>query len=170
MRHELAVLRRKHPRLPEGRESGRRSPYKSRSGATATGPIPHPSSHDQPSPYDRSPNDATRSAVARRPPDIRKCRYPPPRLLVQMLVHRPWTSRPVAGTVGPVMRIDGRAALTLPEAARWLGLTVPCVSALIARGELPSLRDPDGGVRISAAALIEWAGSAARGGPPSAPK
>jgi excisionase family DNA binding protein len=68
------------------------------------------------------------------------------------------------------MRIDGRAALTLSEAARWLGLTVPCVSALIARGELPSLRDPDGGVRISAAALIEWAGSAARGGPPSAPK
>jgi len=42
------------------------------------------------------------------------------------------------------MRIDGQAALTLPEAARWLGLTVPCVSALIARGELPSLRDPDG--------------------------
>jgi excisionase family DNA binding protein len=68
------------------------------------------------------------------------------------------------------MRIDGRAALTLPEAARWLGLTVPCVSALIARGELPSLRDPDEGVRISAAALIEWAGSAGRGGPPSAPK
>ena len=58
------------------------------------------------------------------------------------------------------MRIDGRATLTLPEAARWLELTVPCVSALIARGELPSLRDPDEGVRISAAALIEWAGSA----------
>ena len=69
------------------------------------------------------------------------------------------------------MRIDGQAALTLPEAARWLGLIVPCVSALIARGELPSsLRDPDEGVRISAAALIEWAGSAGRGGPPSAPK
>jgi excisionase family DNA binding protein len=68
------------------------------------------------------------------------------------------------------MRIDGRAALTLPEAAHWLGLTVPCVSALIAHGELPSLRDPDGGVRISAAALIEWAGSAGRGGPPERPK
>jgi hypothetical protein len=37
---------------------------------------------------------------------------------------------------------------------RWLGLTVPCVNALIERGELPSLRDPDGSVRISAAALI----------------
>jgi excisionase family DNA binding protein len=68
------------------------------------------------------------------------------------------------------MQIDGQAALTLPEAARWLGLTVPCVSALVARGELPSLRDPDGGVRISAATLIEWAGNAERGGPPSAPK
>ena len=89
---------------------------------------------------------------------------------MQMLVHRPWTSRPVAGTVGSVRRIDGRAVLTLPEAARWLGLTVPCVSALIARGELPSLRDPDGDVRISAAALIKWAGSAGRGDPPSAPK
>ena len=96
----------------------------------------------------------------------RRCgRHPPPCVLVQMLVHRPWTSRPVAGTVSPVMRIDGRNALTLPEAARWLGLTVPCVSALIARGELPPLRDPDGGVRIAAAALIEWAGSAERGGP-----
>jgi hypothetical protein len=63
------------------------------------------------------------------------------------------------------MRIDGRTALTLPEAARWLGLTVPCVSALVARGEQPPLRDPDGGVRIAAAALIEWAGSAERGGP-----
>ncbi len=103
-------------------------------------------------------------------PHLPRVLYPPPRLLVQMLVHRPWTSRPVTGTVSPVMRIDGRAALTLSEAARWLGLTVPCVSALIARGELPSLRDPDGGVRISAAALIEWAGSAGRGGPPSTPK
>ena len=67
------------------------------------------------------------------------------------------------------MRIDGQAALNLPEAARWLGLTVPCVSALIARGELPSLRDLDGSVWISAAALIEWAGSAGRGDPPTAP-
>jgi hypothetical protein len=91
-------------------------------------------------------------------------------LLVQMLVHRSWTSRPVAGTVGPVMRIDGHAALTLPQAARWLGLTVPCVNALIARGELASLRDPDGSVRISAASLIEWAGTAGRGDPPPAPQ
>ncbi len=68
------------------------------------------------------------------------------------------------------MRIEGRTALTLPEAARWLGLTVPCVSALIARGELPCLRDLDGSVRISAAALIEWAGTAARGDSPSIPK
>ncbi len=68
------------------------------------------------------------------------------------------------------MRIDGQAALPLPEAARWRGLRVPCVRALGARGELPSLRDPDGGVRISAAALIEWAGNAERGGPPSAAK
>jgi excisionase family DNA binding protein len=68
------------------------------------------------------------------------------------------------------MRIDGRAALTLPEAARWLGLTVPCISALIARGELPSLRDPDGSVRISAAALTDWAGNAGRGDPPPAPQ
>ena len=67
------------------------------------------------------------------------------------------------------MRIDGHAALTLPQAARWLGLTVPCVSALIARGELPSVRDPDGSVRISAAALIEWAGSAGRGPVPPTP-
>ena len=85
-----------------------------------------------------------------------------------MLVHRSWTSGPVAGTVEPVTGIDGRAALTLPEAARWLGLTVPCVSALIDRGELPCLRDPDGSVRISAAALIEWTGSAGRGNPPPA--
>ena len=56
------------------------------------------------------------------------------------------------------MRIDGQAALSLPEAARWLGLTVPCVAALVERGELSSLRDPDGSVRIPAAALIEWAG------------
>jgi excisionase family DNA binding protein len=89
---------------------------------------------------------------------------------VQMLVHRSWTSRPVAGTVGPVMRIDGHAALTLPQAARWLGLTVPCVNALIARGELASLRDPDGSVRISAASLIEWAGTVGRGDPPPAPQ
>jgi hypothetical protein len=68
------------------------------------------------------------------------------------------------------MRIDGRATLTLPEAARWLGLTVPCVSALIGRGELHSLRGPDGCVRISAAALIEWTGSAGRGNPPPAPQ
>ncbi len=67
------------------------------------------------------------------------------------------------------MRIEGRAALTLPEAARWLGLTVPCVGALIARGELPCLRDRDGSVRISAAALIEWAGSAGRGDSPNLP-
>ena len=56
------------------------------------------------------------------------------------------------------MRIDGQAALCLPEAARWLGLTVPCAAALVHRGELSSLRDPDGSVRIPAAALIEWAG------------
>ena len=68
------------------------------------------------------------------------------------------------------MRIDGRAALTLPEAAQWLGLTVPCVSALIARGELPSVRDPHGSVRISAAALIEWADRAGRGNPPTHPE
>jgi len=68
------------------------------------------------------------------------------------------------------MRIDGHAALTLPQAARWLGLTVPCVNALIARGELASLRDPDGSVRISAASLIEWAGTAGRGDPPPAPQ
>jgi excisionase family DNA binding protein len=67
------------------------------------------------------------------------------------------------------MRIDGRAALTLPEAAHWLGLTVPCVSALIARGELPSVRDPHGSVRISAAALIEWADRAGRGDPRPTP-
>jgi hypothetical protein len=60
--------------------------------------------------------------------------------------------------------MDGRAALTLPEAARWLGLTIPCVHALIARGELTSRRDPDGSTRVSAAALIEWVG-----GDPSAP-
>ena len=88
---------------------------------------------------------------------------------MQMLVHRSWTSRLVAGTVGPVMRIDGRAALTLSEAARWLGLTVPCVNALIDRGDLPSLRDPDGSVRISAAALIEWAGSTGHGRVPPTP-
>ena len=97
------------------------------------------------------------------------CRYPPAGLLVQMLAHRRWTSSTVAGTVGPVMRIDGRAALTMPEAAQWLGLTIPCVSALIARGELPSVRDPEGSVRISAAALIEWADRAARGDPQSTP-
>jgi hypothetical protein len=62
-------------------------------------------------------------------------------------------------------RIDGRAALTLPEAARWLGLTIPCVHALIARGELTSQRDPDGSIRVSAAALIEWAGKAGGGDP-----
>jgi len=67
------------------------------------------------------------------------------------------------------MRIDGRAALTLSEAARWLGLTVPCVNALIDRGDLPSLRDPDGSVRISAAALIEWAGSTGHGRVPPTP-
>ena len=87
-----------------------------------------------------------------------------------MLVHRRWTSRPVAGKVGPVVRIDGRAAVTLPEAAHWLGLTVPCVSALIARGELPYVRDPGGSVRISAATLIEWADSVGRGGPRPTPK
>lgn len=101
---------------------------------------------------------------------MRKVQVRTGRLLVQMLVHRPWTSQPIAGTVGPMMRIDGRATLTLPEAARWLGLTVPCVSALIARGELPALHDPDESVRISAAALIEWAGSAGRGDPPSTPE
>jgi excisionase family DNA binding protein len=94
----------------------------------------------------------------------------PARLLVQMLVHRSWTSRPVAGTAEPVTRIDGRAALTLPEAARWLGLTVPCVSALIDRGELPSLRDTNGSVRISAGALIAWTGSVGRGNPPPTPQ
>jgi excisionase family DNA binding protein len=73
----------------------------------------------------------------------------------------------VTGTVVPVTRMDGRAALTLPEAARWLGLTIPCVHALIARGELTSLRDPDGSTRVSAAALIEWVGKAS--GDPSAP-
>jgi hypothetical protein len=57
--------------------------------------------------------------------------------------------------------MDGRAGLTLTEAARWLGLTIPCVHALIARGELTSLRDPDGSIQVSAAALIEWAGKAA---------
>jgi hypothetical protein len=64
-----------------------------------------------------------------------------------------------------VMRIDGRAALTLPEAARWLGHTVPCVHALIARSELPTLRDPDGAIRISAAVLVEWAGKAGNDDP-----
>jgi len=91
-------------------------------------------------------------------------------LLVQMLVQRCWTSRPVGGRVGLVMRIDGRAALTLPEAARWLGLTVPCIHALIERGELPFLREPDGSIRISAAALVEWAGKAGGGDPPPTPK
>ena len=67
------------------------------------------------------------------------------------------------------MRIDGRAALTLSEAARWLGLTVPRVNALIDRGDLPSLRDPDGSVRISAASLIEWAGSTGHGRVPPPP-
>jgi excisionase family DNA binding protein len=61
------------------------------------------------------------------------------------------------------MGIDGRATLTLPEAARWLGLTVPCVAALVDRGELRSLRDPDGSVRIVTAALIEWAGQRGTG-------
>lgn len=56
------------------------------------------------------------------------------------------------------MGIDGQATLTLPEAARWLGLTVPCVAALVDRGELPCVRDPDGSVRILTAALIEGAG------------
>ena len=73
----------------------------------------------------------------------------------------------MTGTVVPVTRMDGQAALTLPEAARWLGLTIPCVHALIARGELTSLRDPDGSTRVSAATLIEWVGKA--GGDPSAP-
>ena len=73
----------------------------------------------------------------------------------------------MTGTVVPVTRMDGQAALTLPEAARWLGLRIPCVHALIARGELTSLRDPDGSTRVSAAALIEWVGKA--GGDPSAP-
>jgi|KBSMisStandDraft_5_1062788.scaffolds.fasta_scaffold659723_1 excisionase family DNA binding protein len=91
-------------------------------------------------------------------------------LLVQMLVQRCWTLRPVGGRVGLVMRIDGRAALTLPEAARWLGLTVPCIHALIERGELPFLREPDGSIRISAAALVEWAGKAGGGDPPPTPK
>ena len=86
-------------------------------------------------------------------------------LLVQLRVQTCWTSRPVAGTVTSVMRIDGRAALTLPEAARWLGLTVPCVHALIARSELPTLRDPDGAIRISAAVLVEWAGKAGNDDP-----
>jgi excisionase family DNA binding protein len=91
-------------------------------------------------------------------------------LLVQMLVQRCWTSRPIGGTVGLVMRIDGRAALTLSEAARWLGLTVPCIHALIERGELPFLREPDGSIRISAAALVEWAGKAGGGDSPPTPK
>jgi excisionase family DNA binding protein len=56
------------------------------------------------------------------------------------------------------MRIDGQVTLSLSEAAHWLGLTLPCVAALVDRGELPSLRDPDGSVRIPAASLIEWAG------------
>jgi excisionase family DNA binding protein len=68
--------------------------------------------------------------------------------------------------VAPVTRIDGRVTLTLPEAARWLGLTVPCVHALVARNELPPLRDPDGAIRISAAALVEWAGKTIVGDPP----
>jgi excisionase family DNA binding protein len=84
---------------------------------------------------------------------------------VQLRVQMSWTPRPGAGTVAPVTRIEGRAALTLPEAARWLGLTVPCVHALIARGELPPLRGPHGVVRISAAALTEWAGKTAGADP-----
>ncbi len=77
---------------------------------------------------------------------------------MQMHVHCPWTSRPTEGTVASVMGIDGQATVTLPEAGRWLGLTVPCVAALVDRGELPTVRGPDGSVRILTAALIEWAG------------
>jgi hypothetical protein len=29
------------------------------------------------------------------------------------------------------MRIDGQVTLSLPEAAHWLGLTLPCVAALV---------------------------------------
>jgi hypothetical protein len=76
----------------------------------------------------------------------------------------------VTGTVTTVTRIDGRTALTLPEAALWLGLTIPCVHALIARRELTCLRDLDGSIRISAAALIEWAGKAGAGAAARGPR
>jgi hypothetical protein len=46
----------------------------------------------------------------------------------------------------------------VPGAGNRTRETVPCVAALVDRGELSSLRDPDGSVRIPAAALIEWAG------------
>ena len=82
---------------------------------------------------------------------------------MQMHVRCPWTSRSTAGTVGTVVGIDRQATVTLPEAARWLGLTVPCVAALVDRGELLSVRDPDGSVRILTAALNEWAGQRGRG-------
>ena len=82
---------------------------------------------------------------------------------MRLHVQTTWTSRSVTGTVTTVTRMEGRAPLTLPEAARWLGLTIPCVHALIARGELTCLRDLDGSIRISAAALIEWAGKGAAG-------
>ena len=87
----------------------------------------------------------------------------PGELLVQLHVQRSCTSRLETGTVATVNRVDGRTALTLSEAARWLGLTVPCVHALISRGELTSLREPDGSIRISAGALVEWAGKAESG-------
>ena len=89
----------------------------------------------------------------------------PGELLVQLHVQRSCTSRLETGTVATVNRVDGRTALTLSEAARWLGLTVPCVHALIARSELPTLRDPDGAIRISAAVLVEWAGKAGNDDP-----
>ena len=84
---------------------------------------------------------------------------------MRLHVQTTWTSRSVTGTVTTVTRMERRPALTLPEAARWLGLTVPCVHALIARSELPTLRDPDGAIRISAAVLVEWAGKAGHDDP-----
>jgi hypothetical protein len=46
-----------------------RPPSPPPSPSSPTGPIPHPR---PPSPYDHSPNDATRSAVTRRPLDMRE--------------------------------------------------------------------------------------------------
>ncbi len=64
---------------------------------------------------------------------------------------------------------DGRLLLTVPEAARTLGIGTTLAYELVGRGELPHVR-LGRSVRVPRAALEHWVAKNTRVAPPTSPR